>query len=218
MSIDYKEKAALLLLTPTCLADLSKADARTVASAMKFHQVQQGAVFIEEGEVAHTDFMVLILEGNVSVESEAASADGGIVMSCIGPGSLIGEMGLLDGGPRSATCAATTELEVAVLSREAVLDLIKDNPAVAARLILAISKRLSDRLREANQNIKMLGGLNISMQQELDALRQSAPSTPAILQPEQEVQSTPAILQPEQEVQSAPAALTPEQEALKPAD
>jgi CRP/FNR family cyclic AMP-dependent transcriptional regulator len=60
-----------------------------------------------------------------------------------------------------------------------VLALIKDNPAVAARLILAISKRLSDRLREANQNIRMLGGLNISMQQELDTLRSPVDSTPA---------------------------------------
>lgn len=176
MSIDYKEQAALLLLTPTYLADLSKADARTVVSAMKFRQVQEGAVFIEEGEVVHTDFMVLIIEGEVSVESEVASADGGMVMSCIGPGSLIGEMGLLDGAPRSATCAAITELEVAVLSREAVLDLIKDNPAVAARLILAISKRLSDRLREANQNIKLLGSVNIGLQRELDALKKPAPA------------------------------------------
>lgn len=164
-----KEKAAQLLLTPTDLADLSKADARSVVNFMKFQQVEAGATFIREGEVTHTDFMVLILEGDVSVESEAASADGGIVMSHIGPGSLIGEMGLLDGAPRSATCAAMTDLEVAVLTREAVLELIKDNPAVAARLMLAISKRLADRLREANQNIRLLGGVNISLQQELDA-------------------------------------------------
>lgn len=166
----YREKAAQLLVTPTDLADLSKADARSVVSFMKFQQVETGAIFIKEGEVTHTDFMVLILEGDVSVESEASIADGGIVMSHIGPGSLIGEMGLLDGAPRSATCTAMSDLEVAVLSREAVLELIKDNPAVAARLMLAISKRLADRLREANHNIKLLGGVNILLQQELDVL------------------------------------------------
>ena len=184
----------MLLLTPTYLTDLSKSDARAVVAVMQFRQVKAGAVFIEEGEITYTDFMVLILEGSVSVESEAAAVDGGIVMSCIGPGSLIGEMGLLDGAPRSATCVATTDLQVAVLSRDALLGLIKDNPAVAARLILAISKRLSDRLREANQNIRMLGGVNISMQHELDALRHPAASV------------------------SAPVALPPEQEPLKPAD
>ncbi len=166
----YKEKAAQLLLTPTDLADLSLADARSVVGFMQLRQVEAGAVFIKEGEVTHNDFMVLILEGEVSVESEAAAADGGIVMSIIGPGSLIGEMGLLDGAPRSATCTAKTNLEVAVFSREAILELIQDNPAVAARLMLAISKRLADRLREANHNIKLLGGFNILMRQKLDAL------------------------------------------------
>ena len=180
MSELYKQKAALLLLTPTYLADLSKADARDVVSVMKFRQVQTGAVFIKEGEVTHTDFMVLILEGDVSVESETASADGGIVMSHIGPGSLIGEMGLLDGAPRSATCTAMTDLEVAILSRDAVLELIKDKPAVAARLILAISKRLADRLHEANQNIKLLGSVNILLQQELDALRNAGEQTSVV--------------------------------------
>ena len=207
----------MLLLTPTYLTDLSKSDARTVVAVMKFRQVKAGTVFIEEGEITYTDFMVLILEGSVSVESEAASVDGGIVMSCIGPGSLIGEMGLLDGAPRSATCVAMTDLEVAVLSREAVLGLIKDNSAVAARLILAISKRLSDRLREANQNIRMLGGVNISMQQELDALRQPVASALIASDPIAPDPIAPDPIAPDP-IASASVALPPEQEPLKPAD
>ena len=78
MSDVYKERAAMLLLTPTYLTDLSKGDARAVVAVMKFRQVKAGAVFIEEGEITYTDFMVLILEGSVSVESEAAAVDGGI--------------------------------------------------------------------------------------------------------------------------------------------
>lgn len=180
MNSVQKEKATQLLLTPTDLANLSMADARSVAGFMKFQQVEAGAVFIKEGEVTHTDFMVLILEGNVSVESEAALADGGIEISNIGAGSLIGEMGLLDGAPRSATCTAITNLDVAVLSRGAVLELIKDNPAVAARLMSAISKRLADRLREANHHIKVLGGVNILLQQELNALRGAGEQASAV--------------------------------------
>jgi CRP-like cAMP-binding protein len=89
-------------------------------------------------------------------------------------------MGLLDGAPRSATCTAMTDLEVAVLTRVAVLELIKDNPAVAARLMLAISKRLADRLRDANHNIKLLGGVNILLQQELDALNNAGEPAPEV--------------------------------------
>ncbi len=164
-----KEKAAQLLITSTALADMSLSDARAVVSAMVLRRVQHGVVLIKEGEVTHTDFMMLILDGEVLVDNELTSMEDSMVMSVIGSGSLIGEMGVLDGAPRSATCTATTNLAVAVLSRDALLTLIKENPAVSARLMLAISKRLSDRLREANRKIRTLGGLSRALQQELDA-------------------------------------------------
>ena len=165
-----QEKAAQLLVTPTALADLSAVDAQIVVGYMLAQRLKQGTLFIKEGEVTHTDFMMLIIEGEVTVENEgnASAGAGGAVMSVIGPGSMIGEMGLLDGEPRSATCKATTDLTVAILPRESLLRLITTEPAVAARLMLAISKRLSDRLREANRKIKILDGLNRALWQELD--------------------------------------------------
>jgi CRP-like cAMP-binding protein len=163
-----QEKAAQLLITPTALADLSASDARVVVGFMKPKRFALGTVFIKEGEATHTDFMMLILDGEVLVQNEVASANDSMVMSIIGPGSMIGEMGVLDGAPRSATCTATTDLSVALLSREALLKIINDDAPVAARLMLAISKRLSDRLREANRKIRSLGGLSRALQQELD--------------------------------------------------
>lgn len=163
-----QEQAAQLLITPTALADLSAADARVVAGFMQPKRFVLGTIFIKEGEATHTDFMMLILDGEVLVQNEVASADDSMMMSIIGPGSMIGEMGVMDGAPRSATCTATTDLKVAILSRESLLKIINDNAPVAARLMLAISKRLSDRLREANRKIKTLGGLSRALQQELD--------------------------------------------------
>lgn len=163
-----KNKAAQLLVTPTALADLSALDARVVVGFMLPKRLRQGTVFIKEGEVVHTDFMLLIIDGEVMVQNELGPDNEGTVMSVIGVGSILGEMGLLDGEPRSASCTATTDLTVAILPREALLKLIKSKPAVAARLMLAISKRLSDRLREANRKIKILDGLSRALQQELD--------------------------------------------------
>lgn len=172
-----KEKAAQLLVTQTALADLSEQDSRVVVGSMLLRRVASGTVLIREGEVTHTDFMMLILEGEVLVDNEVGSMEDSMVMSIIGPGSLIGEMGVLDAAPRSATCTATNELAVAVLSRDALLGLINSEPAVAARLMLAISKRLSDRLREANRKIKTLGGISRALQQELDAAHDTGRGT-----------------------------------------
>ena len=170
-----KEKAAELLVTPTALADLTMADARAVVNHMRPRRFRAGTVFIKEGEVTHSNYMMLILEGEVRVEKEVSSMEDSLVMSIIGPGSLIGEMGILDGAPRSATCTATTNVMVAELTREALQELIKGHAPVAARLMLAVSKRLSDRLREANRKIKTLTGLSRALQQELDAAHGSSP-------------------------------------------
>ena len=169
-----QEHASQLLITPTALADLSPADARVVVRFMQPKRFSLGTVFIKEGETSQTDFMMLILEGEVVVQNEVAAANDSMVMSIIGPGSIIGEMGVLDGAPRSATCTATTDLRCAILSRDSLLKIIRDDAPVAARLMLAISKRLSDRLREANRKIKTLSGLSRALQQELDVAHNKA--------------------------------------------
>jgi CRP/FNR family transcriptional regulator, cyclic AMP receptor protein len=55
------------------------------------------------------------------------------------------------------------------LSRTALKKLIKEEPEVAARLVLAVAKRLSERLRETNRKLKSFAQLSRALQQELDA-------------------------------------------------
>ena len=135
-----QNKAATLLVTDGALVALSKADARKVVDYMRPHRVPVGTVLIREGQTGRSDFMALVLGGEVTVEN--AVAHDGIVVSVLGPGSLIGEMGLIDQSPRSATCTAASDVALAMLTREALTRLIDDEPAVAARLLLAMSKRI----------------------------------------------------------------------------
>jgi CRP-like cAMP-binding protein len=79
-------------------------------------------------------------------------------------------MGVLDGAPRSATCTATTDIYAAVLSRTALMRLLKDEPRVGARLLLAISKRMADRLRETTRKLKTFAQMNKALQQELQVV------------------------------------------------
>ncbi len=166
---DIREHAAQLLATTSALAELGIADARVVLDYMTPSRVGAGAVFMQEGETIHTDYMVLLLDGEVRVDTGATAPREGTVVGVIGPGSLIGEMGLLDGGPRSATCTAATDLLVAVLARDSLRRLMDEHPGVAARLLLAISKRMADRLRENNRKLKTLAQVSRALQQELDA-------------------------------------------------
>jgi CRP-like cAMP-binding protein len=121
------------------------------------------------GDASETDYLVLVIDGEVTVQNAAPGAAEGQVVTVLGPGSLIGTMGLIDGSPRSATCTAATDLAVGVLTRAAMLELIRHKPEVGARLLLAIAKQLSDDVRDANRKLLTLSQLTRALQQELDA-------------------------------------------------
>ena len=113
--------------------------------------IKAGTVIIQEGEVRQTDYMLLVLEGDIAVENELPGLHESMVVNIMGPGHLIGEMGVLDGAPRSATCTANTNIAVAVLSRTALM-------------------RMADRLRETTRKLKTFAQMNKALQQELQVV------------------------------------------------
>ncbi len=165
-----EEAAAHLLVTPSALADLSLADAARVVAYMKPKRFKAGTIVIQEGEARHNDYMLLLLSGDIAVENELPGAADSMVVSIIGPGSLLGEMGVIDGSPRSATCTANTDITVGLLTRTGLMRLLRDEPAVGARLLLAITKRMADRLRETTRKLRTFAQMNRVLQQELNVV------------------------------------------------
>lgn len=160
--------AASLLVTEGALVALSQADALVVVARMRPRRLAAGTVLMRQGEHGEGgDSMALILSGEVTVEGASASED--LVVSVLGPGSLIGELGLLDQAARSATCTAASDLALAVLTREAFEQLMAEQPAVAARLLLAITQRVAGHLRETNRKLLALARVGKALKQELDA-------------------------------------------------
>jgi CRP/FNR family cyclic AMP-dependent transcriptional regulator len=74
------------------------------------------------------------------------------VLSILGPGEVFGEMSLLDGMKRSATCSALTDTEVLIIYRDDFLNLLQKYPQIAISLL----KELAQRLRKADLQIKSL--------------------------------------------------------------
>lgn len=167
---DAAELAARMLCAPTALLQLAPEEARTVVSYMRPRRIAQGTTFIRERDTQDTGFMLLVLDGEVTVESIVVSRTQAITVTVLGPGSLVGEMGLLDGAPRSASCTAMTDLRGAVLTRSALNQLLADDPATAAKLVLAIGTRMAERMRESQEKLKMYAQLTQAMNEEISAL------------------------------------------------
>ena len=149
--------AVELLRTSSALTALTAAEARCVASSMRLVSYPAGATVMREGDHVHTGYMLLLLEGEVSVETSADG--GGVEISVLGPGNFVGEMALLDGEPRSVSCRAATSIEAAGLSRDALELLLRDNPVVCAKLMMTVAKRLGDRLRAAGEQLRIYAQL-----------------------------------------------------------
>jgi CRP/FNR family transcriptional regulator, cyclic AMP receptor protein len=167
---DSAELAAELLVAPGAMMRLTLEEARIVVSYMQPRKFTEGTVFIEEGDKHNTDYMVLVLDGEVTVESIVVSRITPVTTAVLGAGSLLGEMGIVDGEPRSATCTATSPVRAAIFTREALEQLISEQPAIGAKFMMSISLRIAERLRDTADKLKLYAQLTQAMQQEIDRL------------------------------------------------
>jgi CRP-like cAMP-binding protein len=163
-------QAAELLTAQTALMQLEPKEAQIIVSYMQPRRVAAGTTFIKEGDTDNTDFMLLVLHGEVTIETLVVSRGEPTVVTVLGPGSLIGEMGLIDGAPRSASCTALTDLGCAVLTRESLNRLLHDDPRTAAKLTIAISLRIAERMRDNQAKLKLYAQLTQAMNEEINAL------------------------------------------------
>ncbi|MGE0349164.1 Crp/Fnr family transcriptional regulator [Hydrogenophaga sp.] len=171
-------RAAALLRSATALIQLSESEALTVVGFMQLRRHAEGEAIIRQGDSGGSGddgFMALVIEGEVTVEALTVSRTSPLTVNVLGPGHLMGEMSLMDGAARSATCTASTDVHCAVLTRAALEALIAEEPATAAKLLSAVALRLSRRLREADGKLQLYAQLVFSMQQEIDRLVPDGP-------------------------------------------
>lgn len=164
------EIAAEMLTAPSALMQLSQAEARVVARYMQPRFIAEGTVFIREGDAQDTGFMLLVLDGEVMVENIVVSRVTPMTVTVLGAGSMHGDLGLIDGLPRSASCTAASDLHCVVLTRDSLLQLLRDDPAMGAKLMMAIAMRIAQRLRDNTEKLKKYVQLTKTMQQEIDHL------------------------------------------------
>jgi CRP/FNR family cyclic AMP-dependent transcriptional regulator len=109
-----------------------------------------GDALLHHGEVSRHCYA--ILDGDVLVT--ATSSQGStVVLGRRTRGTVIGELGALDGAPRSATVRAITDVRAVVLTSDEFASLLRDEPELA----LAELKRLSRQFRELSDRYSVRG-------------------------------------------------------------
>jgi CRP/FNR family cyclic AMP-dependent transcriptional regulator len=89
-----------------------------------------------------SDFAILIRSGSADVLRYVG--DEAIVLGTVQAGEFVGEMGVLENRPRSATVRAAAAVEAELIPRQAFLDRVSDEPELARKLLVRMSVRLRD--------------------------------------------------------------------------
>ena len=130
--------------------DFERSEIETLAGYMVCFRVPSGSEIIEEAE--HGDFMMLLLDGNVEIVKKDLSGVGQVIGGA-GPGKTLGEMSLIDGEPRFASCVALTQVEIALLNREGFSRILTEQPAVGIKLMTELLMLLNQRLRSVSSQL-----------------------------------------------------------------
>ncbi len=97
--------------------------------------------------------LIIILEGRAQIRTFREE-----LICEVGPGSIIGEMSLVDEQPRSANVRAVGSAECAVIHAGKLHNLLRENPTMASIVFKNIATTLCSRLRVANIHLDGLMG------------------------------------------------------------
>lgn len=154
-------------LIPRCtlLENFSPAEVRLLTQYMQVYRAAAGMELLREGDGG--DFMLMVIEGTVDV-LKRDRWNTQQPMATVEAGRTLGEMSMIDGEARFATCLARETTLLAVLDRESLARIIVEQPLLGAKVLMELVLMLSQRLRATSE--RLLGLLDEPSQRSLNML------------------------------------------------
>lgn len=135
---DMASKSAKLnaLSTVPLFSDCSKRELGHVVKVSSTIEVDAGTIIADQGQMGAEAF--IILEGEVSVRR------GGRKIATLGSGDVVGELSLLDHGPRTASVVCQTDAKLLVLSQHEFRNVLEHHPSIAFKLLGTLAERIRE--------------------------------------------------------------------------
>lgn len=121
----------------------------TIARIAHHRRVPRGVTLVHAGDL--TDSLYVLINGSIKVMNTNEEGRE-VILAILGPGEFFGEMGMIDGSPRSATIVSTEACEFLTITKEDFRQVLSEN----FEITLQIMKSLVHRLREADRKIESL--------------------------------------------------------------
>ena len=147
---DFADQIHGLMAQTPLFSGLDIDETRKLGTFMYVYEAPPGVTVINEGESG--DFMMLLMQGMVDVlrrnrynyPSRIAVAHSG---------HSLGEMSMFDGEPRFASCVTLEHSRIAVLTRDALMLVLGEEPKLGNKILLKLVQLLSERLRQTSAKL-----------------------------------------------------------------
>jgi CRP/FNR family transcriptional regulator, cyclic AMP receptor protein len=114
----------------------STKELQTIAKATDELTVPAGHVLIDQGQMGREAF--IIVDGSATVKRN------GKKVATLGPGSVVGELSLLDHGPRTASVTADADTTVLVIEQRHFLGVLESVPSLSRKLLASLAGRVRE--------------------------------------------------------------------------
>jgi CRP-like cAMP-binding protein len=125
-----------LIASVPLFAGLDRREVGFLGRLMDEVDVADGKVLTREGATGGEFFIVL--DGTIRIERD------GRELNRLGKGDFLGEIALIDQGPRTATAVADGPARVMVLTSSAFNSMLSQNPGVESKVLRMLARRVRD--------------------------------------------------------------------------
>lgn len=147
---EYADEIHQLMAKTPLFSGLDIDETRKLGAFMYVYEAPPGVTVITEGETG--DFMMLMINGMVDVlRRNRYNYPSRIAVAHAG--HALGEMSMFDGEPRFASCVTLEHTRIAVLTRDAMMLVLTDEPKLGNKILLKLVQLLSERLRQTSAKL-----------------------------------------------------------------
>lgn len=119
---------------------VTKKELEKIAKAGDEIMMSAGTVIVDQGQTGREAFVVL--DGTVTVKRNNRK------VASLGPGDIVGELSLLDHGPRTATAVCETDCELLVLDQRHFRGVLEQVPTLASKILASLAGRIRELDRQ----------------------------------------------------------------------
>jgi CRP-like cAMP-binding protein/GNAT superfamily N-acetyltransferase len=140
-AVDLHPRLVRLMEALEICDGLTEEQSSRLVASFRSRSIAPGTRLFHPGDDAEE--MMLVVSGEASVEAEGAE------VGRVGPGECVGEVAFLNDLPHSASVVALTRLEVGVLARSALTDIVRRRPDIGTAVYRNLARGLGRKLRRA---------------------------------------------------------------------